>query len=123
MPTQKAHQLGRKQASDIGLSDLSALAEAAMDRKPVAGWTHNFYRYPARFSPRFAAAAIESFSKPLELILDPYMGGGTAVVEGVAAGRNVVGNDLNSLAAFITRVKLTKLSFPESLALSNCATN
>jgi DNA modification methylase len=123
MPTQKAHQLGRKQASDIGLSDLSALAEAAMDRKPVAGWTHNFYRYPARFSPRFAAAAIESFSKPLELILDPYMGGGTAVVEGVAAGRNVVGNDLNSLAAFITRVKLTKLSFPESLALRNWATN
>jgi len=94
-----------------------------MDRKPVAGWTHNFYRYPARFSPRFAAAAIESFSKPSELILDPYMGGGTAVVEGVAAGRNVVGNDLNSLAAFITRVKLTKLSFAEGLALRNWATN
>jgi DNA modification methylase len=120
---QKADQLGRKQANDIGLSDLSALAEAAMDRKPVAGWTHNFYRYPARFSPRFAAAAIESFSKPSELILDPYMGGGTAVVEGVAAGRNVVGNDLNSLAAFITRVKLTKLSFAEGLALRNWATN
>jgi DNA modification methylase len=123
MPTQKSNQLGRKQANDIGLSDLSALAEAAMDRKPVAGWTHNFYRYPARFSPRFAAAAIESFSKPSELILDPYMGGGTAVVEGVAAGRNVVGNDLNSLAAFITRAKLTKLSFAESLALRNWATN
>ena len=94
-----------------------------MDRKPVAGWTHNFYRYPARFSPRFAAAAIESFSKPSELILDPYMGGGTAVVEGVAAGRNVIGNDLNSLAAFITRVKLSKLSCAESLALTNWATN
>jgi DNA modification methylase len=120
---QKPHQLGRKQANDISLSDMSALAEAAMDRKPVAGWTHNFYRYPARFSPRFAAAAIECFSKPLELILDPYMGGGTAVVEGVAAGRNVVGNDLNSLAAFITRVKLTRLSFPESHALRNWATN
>ena len=94
-----------------------------MDRKPVAGWTHNFYRYPARFSPRFAAAAIESFSKRSELILDPYMGGGTAVVEGVAAGRNVVGNDLNSLAAFITRVKLTRLSFAESLAVRHWARN
>lgn len=98
------------------------LAEAALDRKPVAGWTHNFYRYPARFSPRFAAAAIECFSSPGEVILDPYMGGGTAVVEGVAAGRIVVGNDLNSLATFITRVKVMNLSFAECLALRKWAT-
>jgi hypothetical protein len=31
------------------------------------------------------------------------MGGGTAVVEGVAAGRHVVGNDLNSLAHRLAR--------------------
>ncbi len=93
-----------------------------MDKNPVAGWTHNFYRYPARFSPRFAAAAIECFSNPSELILDPYMGGGTAVVEGIAAGRDVVGNDLNSLATFITRVKLMRLTFGESLALRKWAT-
>lgn len=77
--------------------DFAALAEAAIDRTPVSGWTHNFYRYPARFSPKFAAAAIELFSKPGDLVLDPYMGGGTAIVEGVAAGRHMVGNDLNAL--------------------------
>jgi tRNA G10 N-methylase Trm11 len=33
------------------------------------------------------------------LVLDPYMGGGTTLVEALIAGRNVVGNDLNSLAA------------------------
>lgn len=93
-----------------------------MDKKPVSGWTHNFYRYPARFSPRFAAAAIKCFSNPGELILDPYMGGGTAVVEGVAAGRTVVGNDLNSLATFITRVKVMSLSLAECLALKKWAT-
>jgi hypothetical protein len=86
------------------------LAEAARDKTPVEGWTHNFYRYPARFSPLFAKAAIEQFSKPGDLILDPYMGGGTTVVEALATGRNVVGNDLNSLAAFIARVKVTPLS-------------
>ncbi len=42
------------------------------------------------------------------------MGGGTAVVEGVVAGRHVVGNDLNSLAAFITKVKTTSLTLTES---------
>lgn len=84
-----------------------------MDHKPVAGLTHNFYRYPARFSPRFAASAIAHFSAPGDLVLDPYMGGGTTVVEGMAVGRRMVGNDLNSLAAFITRVKTTPLASEE----------
>jgi DNA modification methylase len=99
----------------------SFLTEAALDRTPVSGWTHNFYRYPARFSPRFAAAAIDCFSSPGDLILDPYMGGGTVVVEGLAAGRNVVGNDLNSLAAFITRIKVTPLTPLEASAVAQWA--
>ncbi len=99
----------------------SLLAEAALDRSPVGGWTHNFYRYPARFSPRFAAAAIECFSRPSDLVLDPYMGGGTAIVEGMIAGRHMVGNDLNSLAAFITRVKTTALMKGEIAAVRQWA--
>lgn len=101
---------------------LSILAEAARDRKPVTGWTHNFYRYPARFSPSFAAAAIQCFSRPGDLVLDPYMGGGTAVLEGVAAGRHVIGNDLNSLAAFIAKVKVTGLTLAETRSLRRWAT-
>lgn len=91
-------------------SSLTALAEGATDRKPVTGWTHNFYRYPARFSPQFASAAISHFSEPGDFVLDPYMGGGTAIVEGMAAGRHMVGNDLNSLASFIAKTKVTGLS-------------
>jgi DNA modification methylase len=97
------------------------LAEAARDRTRVNGWTHNFYRYPARFSPKFAAGAIESFSKPGDLILDPYMGGGTAVVEGLVLGRSVVGNDLNSLAAFIAKAKVTPLSDDDVAAVKKWA--
>jgi hypothetical protein len=100
----------------------SALAEAARDRQPVAGWTHNFYRYPARFSPQFASAAITLFSKPGDLVLDPYMGGGTSIVEGVAAGRRMVGNDLNALAGFITKVKITGLTEMENAAVRQWAT-
>jgi hypothetical protein len=92
---------------------LEGLRSAAMDAAPIRGLTHNFYRYPARFSPAFAAAAIEQFSSPGDLVLDPYMGGGTSVVEGIVAGRDVVGNDLNSLATFITKVKTTALNVEE----------
>lgn len=103
-------------------SDISTiLTNAVRDRKQIAGWTHNFYRYPARFSPQFAQAAIECFSKPSDLVLDPYMGGGTVVVEGVAAGRHVVGNDLNSLATFIARVKITQLSSTEASVIRQWA--
>lgn len=94
---------------------------AARDKQRISGYTHNFYRYPARFSPIFAAAAIECFSNPGDLVLDPYMGGGTTVVEALANGRRVVGNDLNSLAAFIAKVKVTPLDPREANSLRQWA--
>jgi hypothetical protein len=51
------------------------LQSAATNMDPVGGLTHGFYRYPARFSPEFAKAAIQLFSKPGQFVLDPYMGG------------------------------------------------
>ena len=88
---------------------INTLASAAANEDPVFGLTHNFYRYPARFSPAFASSAIRLFSKPGHTILDPYMGGGTTIVEALASGRNAIGSDINPLAVFITQVKTTKL--------------
>jgi len=99
-------------------SRLSVLADAARDARPVSGWTHNFYKYPARFSPEFARAAIEQYSTPGDVIADPYMGGGTTIVEGLLARRRPMGNDLNSLAVFVARVKTTPLHQRELVAIS-----
>jgi hypothetical protein len=86
------------------------LDEAASDMSPVTGLTHNFYRYPARLSPIFVRAAIEAFSKPGDLVLDPFMGGGTTLVEAMALGRDAVGIDISELAAFVSEVKTTVFS-------------
>lgn len=83
----------------------------------VAGLTHQHYKYPARFSPTFVAAVIEAFSTPGDLILDPYMGGGTTIVEAMAANRRAVGCDLNSLAVFVTKAKITKLTSKDIAAI------
>jgi len=88
----------------------------------VRGLTHSFYRYPARFSPNFARAAIEAYTVEGDTVLDPFVGGGTSVVEALAAGRRGVGVDLNSLAVFVTRAKTTPLSYKERIAVEKWLT-
>ncbi len=83
---------------------------AAQCGKPVSGLTHGFYRYPARFSPVFVRAAIEAFSKRGDWVVDPFAGGGTTLVEALASGRNALGIDISSLAAFICEAKTLVLS-------------
>ena len=77
---------------------------------PISGLTHDFYRYPARFSPEFVRAAIKTFTRPGDCVVDPFMGGGTTIVEALSLGRRTVGLDINPLAVFIARVKSTPLS-------------
>jgi len=100
---------------------LLAVANAARDSSRVSGLTHDFYRYPARFSPTFAGQAIELFSQPDDLVLDPYMGGGTVVVEAARLGRDVVGNDINALSHFLASVKTSPLSSGEHGAVARWA--
>ncbi len=101
-----------------GIYAANQLANAARDASHVSGLTHTFYRYPARFSPKFVRAAIELFSEPGDLILDPFVGGGTSLVEAMAMGRHAVGTDISSLAAFISTVKTTLLSDGDVAALT-----
>lgn len=98
--------------------DLSATMEAALiagarDAGPVKGLTHGYYKYPARFSPIFARAAIEAFTRPGDLCLDPHVGGGTTLVEALALGRHAIGVDISALAEFIASVKTIVFSEAE----------
>ena len=76
---------------------------------PAIGYTHDFYRYPARFAPQFVSSVISALSSPGDLVFDPFMGAGTTAVEALAAGRRFIGCDLNPLATFIAQVKTTPL--------------
>jgi hypothetical protein len=90
-----------------------ALVAGARDAEPVRGLTHGFYKYPARFSPAFVRAAIQAFTKPGDLCLDPHVGGGTTLVEALATGRNAIGVDISPLAEFVAKVKSTVFSEAE----------
>ena len=86
------------------------IVTAANDQSRVRGYTHRFYTYPAGFSPVFVEAAIKSLTKKNDLVLDPFIGGGTTLIEALRADRKVVGIDLNPIATFVTKVKSTKIS-------------
>src|SRR5262249_43222881 len=76
----------------------------------TSGSTHHFYHYPARFAPPIAHEVISRFSSPGEWVLDPFMGGGTTVIEGLALGRRTIGVDINALAHFVTSVRTRPIS-------------
>ncbi len=87
-----------------------SLVEAVSTREKVTGAPHDFYRYPARFSPIFAREAIRTFTHPGDFVLDPFCGGGTTLVEALSLGRRAAGMDISSLAAFLARTKTTQIS-------------
>ena len=95
--------------AELDLRYLSLLAAANVPTK-VATFTHQFYRYPARFGEVFVREAILNFSQAGDTVLDPFCGGGTAIVEALSLGRRAIGNDLSKLAIAISKVKTSPLS-------------
>lgn len=83
---------------------------AIHSQKRVGGLTHDLYKYPARFSPEFAKGAISAFTQEGETVVDPFMGGGTSLVESRVNGRLGVGSDISTLASFVSQTKTTVLT-------------
>ncbi len=53
--------------------------------------------------------------------MDPFMGGGTSIIEGLGLGRKMVGVDINALAHFVTEVRTTPLTDSDKLAIRKWA--
>jgi DNA methylase len=96
-----------------GDADAAALLAAAVDVPTSAAaeelsraHVHGFHSYPARMHPLTARRLVEGFSFPGEVVLDPFCGSGTVLVEARLAGRACVGVDANPLAVRLARLKL-----------------
>jgi DNA modification methylase len=76
-------------------------------------FTHGFHRYPAKFFPELPRWIIKRYSKPGDLILDPFTGSGTANIEALLNRRNSVGIDIEPFAQFVAHVKTTPINNEE----------
>lgn len=78
--------------------------------------THGFHKYPAKFFPELPRWAIQRYSRPGDLVLDPFAGSGTVNVECVLSERPSVAVDIDPFARLLTRVKTTPLRERQLLA-------
>lgn len=72
--------------------------------------THYLFRYPAKFHAPVARALVEQYTEPGSLILDPFCGSGTLLVEAVVAGRSAVGIDVDPIAALVSAAKVRRFN-------------
>jgi DNA modification methylase len=104
-------------AGDPPLAELLAraldVASASTAEEEARAHVHGFHSYPARMHPETARRLVEGLSRPGELVLDPFCGSGTVLVEARLAGRAALGVDANPLAVRLARLKVRGTSEEE----------
>lgn len=81
-----------------------------LDDEPERADVHGFHVYPARMHPTTASRLVRAFADEGALVLDPFCGSGTVLVEAIAAGRRATGTDLNPLAVRLAKLKVREFS-------------
>jgi modification methylase len=85
----------RADPSPEGLS-VWATAQATGPVQRKGRYVPESVKHPARMLPAIAAHAVEHYTQPGDLVLDPMSGIGTTLVEAVHAGRDAIGVEYES---------------------------
>lgn len=80
---------------------------------------YKMHKYFARRPQNVFAALLENYSDKGDVVFDPFCGGGVTMVEGAALERHVIANDINPLAAFITKCEASVVSKEEYTKAAN----
>lgn len=75
--------------------------------------SHLIHPYPAKLLMHIPYFFLSNtiLSKPGDIVLDPFCGSGTVLLESMLWGRNAIGVDVNPLARLISKVKTTPIDF------------
>jgi SAM-dependent methyltransferase len=95
---------GDERASELLAHAVDVTPNEAADA-PDRAHVHGFHAYPARAHPVTARRLVDAFAPARGLVLDPFCGSGTILIEAMLAGRDALGTDLNPLAVMLARAK------------------
>lgn len=76
--------------------------------------THGIFKYPAMMVAPIVKRLMDQYSTPDCIILDPFCGSGSVLVEAVLHNRESYGIDINPLALLLAKVKTTPIN-PQAL--------
>lgn len=71
--------------------------------------THGIHSYTAKLIPQIPRYFIDNYTQEEDVVVDPFCGSGTSLLEARILGRNAIGLDINPLATLISEVKATPL--------------
>lgn len=87
---------------------------ARLTRDKVTYATHGLHKYPAKFIPQLPKWALQyDENTPSDVVLDPFCGSGTTLVEVGLQGGKAIGVDISPLAVIISRAKCAILDISE----------
>ena len=100
------------------ISVLESLPDGYWDFKndDVREYTHGIHNYPAMMVCPISRNIIKILKDITEInsLMDPFMGSGTVLVEGMLAGiADVYGSDINPFAVYLSTVKTNRLDISE----------
>lgn len=74
---------------------------------------HFLLSYPSKLKPSIAHYLVKLFTKPGQIVLDPFSGSGTIPFEACYQGRKGIGVDINPLAYHTTKAKVQNVTLTE----------
>jgi len=103
--------------------DIKSNSTFEINSRNVNYFTHGFFKYPCKFIPQIPHWAIQQYSKPGDLVLDPFAGSGTTLVEAILNERTGLGIDFDKFSQLLCRVKTTKYDKKLLTKISTVAKN
>ncbi len=101
-----ARQVAAGGALQAGDRDIARVLESALRHgERIDRYTHGFHSYPAALHPD---AARDLLALGEGKVLDPFCGGGTVMVEAMAAGRESLGCDLGAVPCLVARARVAR---------------